>query len=161
MSQELLRAVRDTEGWMKKFNRFDYFNGFKAYTAQYGPMCMKLLCGMEEDAMKTAAGEILDELAAGWAKEKIWNRSNARFADKQMIIGFFSPMLLGLEEPKCQQFAEVLRDEWAKRLPKEAYEIASYKKIRAGFRNVILGLELKDKLLEMEKEAEEAEKNQK
>ena len=161
MSQELLCAIRDTEGWMKHFTRFDYFEAFKKYTATYGPTCMKVLGEADEDAMKKMAGEILDELALDWGKERIWNRSNARFASKQMIIDFFSPMLLGLEEPHCQRFAEILRDEWTARFSKEAYAIATYKQIRAGFRNVIFGLEMKDTLLELEREQEETEKNQK
>ncbi len=161
MSQELLCAIRDTEGWMKHFTRFDYFETFKKYTATYGPTCMKVLSGADEATMKTMAEEILDALAADWAKERIWNRSNARFADKQMLISFFSPMLMGLDEPHCQRFAEIMRDAWTARLPKDPYEIATYKQIRAGFRNVILGLEMKDKLLDLEREQEEAEKNSK
>ena len=161
MSQELLCAIRDTEGWMKHFNRREYFDTFKKYTTTYGPVCLKLLGEADEDALKAIAEEVLDGLAADWAKERIWNRSNARFAAKQMLIGYVSPMLMGLEEPHCQRFAEILRDAWAVRLPKEAYEIATYRQIRAGFRNAILGLEMKDKLLELEQMQEEAEKNKK
>jgi len=161
MSQELLCAIRDTEGWMTHFNRREYFDTFKKYVAAYGPTCMKVLGGADEATMKTVAEEILDALAADWAKVRIWNRGNARFANKQMLIGYFSPMLMGLEDPNCQRFAEILRDTWTARLPKDSYEIATYKQIRAGFRNVILSLEMKDKLLELEQIQEEEEKSQK
>ena len=46
-------------------------------------------------------------------------------------------------------------------MPKEAYGLATYKQLRRGFRNVILGMEFKDELREIEEDQEEAEKQKK
>ena len=66
-------------------------------------------------------------------------------------------MLLGLEEPGCQRLAELLRDGWAARWPKDAYGITDYKTIRGGFRNVILGVDLGSLNRDPEDDGEEPE----
>ena len=52
------------------------------------------------------------------------------------------PMLLGLEEPLCQELAERLRDGWNTRRPKDIYNITTYARLQEGFRNVILGIDI-------------------
>lgn len=161
MNPELFSAVLEDKIWMEHFSRTEYFNAFRAYTQQYGPAYMELVRGQDDAALTAMANELLDAVAAAAAKVRIWNRFNVRFNAKQMIIGYLSPMLLGLEEDGCRRFAEILRNEWSTRWPKEAYELATYKMIRAGFRRMVLSLELKDNLREQEDEIVEQEKNQK
>lgn len=161
MKPELLSAVLEDKSWLERFSRTEYFNAFREYTQQYGPAYMELVRGQDDAALTALANELLDSVAAAAAKVRIWNRFNVRFNAKQMLLGYLSPMLLGLEEENCRRFAEILRDEWAVRWPKEAYQLATYQKIRAGFRRMVLGLELKDNLRELEDEIVEQEKNQK
>ena len=59
-----------------------------------------------------------------------------------MIVTYLSPMLLGLEEPLCQELAERLRDTWNARRPKDGYDVTTYAKLQAGFHNVILGIDV-------------------
>ena len=50
--------------------------------------------------------------------------------------------LLGLEEPLCKELAQLLRDLWNARWPKDPYQITTYARLQEGFRNVILGIDL-------------------
>lgn len=162
MRQDFLSAIQNNRDWMKRFTRLEYFQAFKDYTTQFAPI---YICEIKEAAsnntLQELVEEVLKELEGGWAKQRIWNRGTAKYNDKQMLISYLSPMLMGLEDAECQQFARLLQQTWAERWPKDAYQIATYKEIRKGFRNVILGLEFKDDLRELEEAQEEAEKNKK
>ena len=161
MKQEVLLAIQDHD-WMKRFTRLEYFQAFKEYTTQFAPIYLtEIKSAASNNALQELAEELLNELEAAWAKQRIWNRSGAKYSDKQMLIGYLSPMLLGLEDADCQAFAQLLQQTWSERWPKDAYQIAPYKEIRGGFRRVILGLEFKDNLRELEEAQEEAEKNKK
>ena len=86
--------------------------------------------------------KLLDVLEAGWKRQRPWNRGMVQAREKQMLVTYLSPMLLGLEEPMCRELAEQLRDAWNARRPKDAYDITSYARLQEGFRNVILGIDL-------------------
>ena len=162
MRSELLAAIQDRKYWMENFTRRGYFEAFKKYTQTYAQPYLTAIREAKDEAGRAAlAVELMDALEAGWAKERIWNRTKARFSDKEMIINYLSPMLLGLEDEACDAFAKQLQALWAERLPKEAYGLATYKQLRRGFKNVILGMEFKDELREMEEDQEEAEKQKK
>lgn len=161
MKEELLAAVREKEDWKKRFNRMEYFQAFKEYTARFAPVYLGAVRGTEEAEKKALANEMLDALEAAWKEERIWNRASAKYDDKQMLIGYLSPMLLGLEDPDCCRFAEILQQSWSERWPKDGYQIAPYKVIRKGFRNVILGLEFRDNLRELEEELEDSARGEK
>ena len=88
------------------------------------------------------AEQLLDVLEAGWKRQRPWNRGMVQAREKQMLVTYLSPMLLGLEEPMCRELAEQLRDAWNARRPKDAYDITSYARLQEGFRNVILGIDL-------------------
>jgi len=49
-------------------------------------------------------------LEAGWKRQRPWNRTMVQAREKQMLVTYLSPMLLGLEEPLCQELAERLRE---------------------------------------------------
>lgn len=159
MRGDLLEAIQNSSRWMDGFTRVDYYKVFREYVERFGPCYLETVREQADDAgLKALAEEMLNELEAGWKKQRIWNRSSAKFNDKQMLIRYLSPMLMGLEEPGCQQLAELLRDGWCSRWPKDAYQIATYQELRRGFRRVVLGIELKDDLRELEEEIEKKEK---
>ena len=158
MREELVAAIQDNVTWLKRFTRFEYFNAFKEYTEKYAPIYINEVSNLEsEDDLQALASGVLDNLESGWAKKRIWKRGDAKYNDKQMLICYLSPMLLGLEKESCCRFAEALQQSWAVRWPKDAYQLATYKEIRRGFRNVIFGLEFKDDLRELEEAQEAAE----
>lgn len=162
MRAELLAAVQDNKEWMKRFSRREYFQAFKDYTAAYAALYVtEVRAANGEDGLRAMSKEFLDALAAGWAKKWFWNRSEAKSMDKQMLLCYLTPMLLGLEDDDCRRFAELLQQTWVSRWPKDGYQLATYKELRKGFRNVIMGLEFKDDLLELEQAQEEAEKDKK
>jgi len=144
MRQELLDAIQTGETWLKQFNRQEYGRAFKTYVKTYGAAYMEETRAAEgkEELLRALADQILNGLEEGRRKQRFWNRSVARTNEKMTIVQYLSPMLLGLEEPGCKELARLLRDGWNARYPKDKYEIASYERIRKGFRNVILGLDL-------------------
>ena len=138
----LLAAVQGGREWMDHFNRKEYVPSFREYTSRFGPLYMEAVRAAGEAELTVLAEELLDGLEAGWRAQRFWNRSAVRTMEKQMMVTYLSPMLLGLEEPNCRRLAELLRDGWAVRWPKDAYGIADFKTIRGGFRNVILGVDI-------------------
>ena len=50
--------------------------------------------------------------------------------------------LLELPEPGCRRLAEVLRDRWAARWPKDSYHIVEAAELQKGFRYTIMGIEV-------------------
>lgn len=143
MDLELLcRAIQETRPWMDEFRKRTYEKAFRAYTDRFGPCYLEAAREAGEKGLRGLAGEILDGVEAGWRRQRPWNRAAVRVAEKQMTVDYLTPMLLELSEPLCQALCESLREEWAARRPRDAYGIASYQKLMAGFRDTILGIEL-------------------
>ena len=157
MNDELLSAVQTGREWMERFTRTEYTRAFREYTKGFGPPYMEAVRAAGEEGPKALAESLLDGLEAGWKRQRFWNRSAVRTTEKQMMVTYLSPMLLGLEEPGCQRLAELLRDGWAARWPKDAYGITDYKTIRNGFRNVILGVDIGSLNRAVEDDGEEPE----
>lgn len=155
-TDDLLAAVREAPDWMDKFNRKEYEKAFKTYGERFGPLYTQTVqaTGGEESALTALTGELLDELESGWKRQRIWNRSAVRVNEKQMMVSFLSPMLLDQEEPLCARLAELLRDGWAARWPKDAYGITTYARLKRGFRNAILGIDLANRHLDPERDRE-------
>ena len=60
--------------------------------------------------------------------------------DKQMLVTYLSPMLQKLEGGAV--LADLIRDGWAARWPKDAYQNGSFEELLGGFRNTFLGFEI-------------------
>lgn len=137
-AEALSPAVQEGGIYLERFTRKKYAAAFREYTERFGPLYVEAVreCGLAQ-----VAEALLDVLEEGWMRQRIWNRSAVRASEKQMMVAYLSPMLLSLEEPEGSALAETLRDAWAARWPKDAYEIAPYEKLKKGFRNVILGIE--------------------
>lgn len=136
----LLAAIQDREIWMDRFTGKKYKEAFQEYRERYAPLYREAVLSAREEGLPALAGALLDGLAAGWVRQRPWNRAMVRMNDKQMIVCYLSPVLL--EDPLCAPLAETLRQEWAARWPKEAYQLAPYEKIRKGFRPTFLGISL-------------------
>lgn len=151
MRDNLLEAILAGTEWTERFHRREYEKAFQEYTERFGVSYISAVREAGEQVEKLAE-EILDELEARVRQQRFWNRTVYRVNAKLTIVEFLSPMLLAQEEPGCVRLAEVLRDMWNTRYPKENYKIASYEKIRKGFKNVILGIELPDRRRDDEEE---------
>lgn len=143
MDLELLcRAFQETRPWLDEFRKRTYESAFRAYTDRFGPSYLEAARQAGEEGLRRLAGEILDGVEAGWRRQRPWNRGAVRAVEKQMAVDYLSPMLLELPEPLCHTLCELLREEWAARRPKDAYGVASYRQLMAGFRDTIMGIEL-------------------
>lgn len=157
MSRELLAAIQTGRTWLDRFTRRGYPEAFREYTERFGPAYLEAVrsAGGEETALQALADEVLDGLEAGWKRQRFWNRSSVMVNEKQMMVDYLTPMLLEQGETDCPRFAEVLRDRWATRWPKDAYSMATYAKLRSGFRYSILGIDLAGKHLDPENDRQE------
>jgi hypothetical protein len=154
MSRELLSAVRDAAVWMSRFTLREYPKAFREYTERFGPMYMEAVRRAEDD-LEPLAEEWLQELETEIARQRFWNRTAYRGNVKMVVIQYLGPMLMGLEEPGCQRLAELLRQGWNARWPKEAFKLASYRTLLGGFRTSILGFDLTRQQSEVHEDREE------
>ena len=139
MYEELLASIQEREPWLRDFGRQTYRDAFRSYTERFGPLFMEAVRNQDPADLAKA---LLDGLDAGWRAQRFWRRGVVRAEEKQMVVVYLSPMLLGLEEPLCQELAERLRDGWNTRRPKDIYNITTYARLQEGFRNVILGIDI-------------------
>lgn len=146
----LCAAVWEAPDWLRRFNRRDYERAFRDYEARFAPLYAQAAAEAGEAGLPDLSDRLLDALEEGWRRQRIWNRAAVRANEKQIMVGFLSPMLLEQADPLCGSLAEVLCSRWAARWPKDAYRTAPYAKIKRGFRNVILGVELPDRAPEEE-----------
>ena len=142
--EELCAAVQEARYYNERFTRREYTSAFRTYTERFGPLYMEAVRETAEDpdGRRAMAEQLVDALAAAWKRQRPWNRGMVQAREKQMLVTYLSPMLLGLEEPLCRELAEQLRDVWNARWPKDPYQITTYARLQEGFRNVILGIDL-------------------
>ena len=153
-TSELCAAVWETSEWLPRFRRREYPQAFREYQERFSPLYARAVGETEGDltALEGLANAILDELEAGWKRRRFWGRSAVRVEEKQMIVDFLSPMLLEEPEPLCGRLAGMLRQGWADRWPKDAYQITTVEVLQNGFRNSILGIDLSGKHLDPAKD---------
>lgn len=140
MSAPLLAAIQNGKLWLDRFTRLEYRKAFQAYLGTHGEACRALIENSAD--LPRLAEETLDELEAARKKLRFWNRGETIFDEKQTVIKYFAPMLLELG---CQEFAEIFRDCWNRRWPKDPYEHTTYEQLSKSFVNVILGIAMPNK----------------
>lgn len=138
--ERLLAAIQDGKPWLDRFTGKGYDQAFQEYRARYAPLFREAALADGEEGIEALTEVLLDGLAEGWKRQRPWNRSLVQMEDKQMIVCFLGPMLM--EDPVCAPLEEKLREGWAARWPKEAYQSASREKIRKGFRPTFMGITL-------------------
>ena len=146
-TSELCAAVWEAPDWLPRFERREYPQAFQEYQRRFAPLFAQAVGETEGDltALEGLANDILNELEAGWKRRRFWNRGAVRVEEKQVVVGFLSPMLLEEPDPLCGRLAGMLRQGWADRWPKDAYQITTFEVLQKGFRNSILGIELGDR----------------
>ena len=154
--EQLAPAVRETD-YLKRFDRHQYENAFREYGERFGPLYAEAIRAAGEAGLADLAASLMDELEAGWRRQRIWNRTSVQINEKQMMVAYLSPMLVELEAPLGVAFAKALRDTWSARRPKDGYRIASYEKLASGFRNTILGIDVSGFINRREQESQEEE----
>lgn len=138
MKEALLSAIRDGGPWLSRFTRTGYADAFSEYVARYGDLFREAVRATDGNP-STLADALLDGMSDGWKREKLWRRGARRFDDKQMTVRYLSPMLLEIGE---EDFARCLREAWARRWPKDGYQLASWRKLASGFRLTIMGIDM-------------------
>ena len=152
--EELCAAVWEVPAWLPRFRRKEYPKAFQEYQDRFGPLYAQAVAeaGGDLAALEQLANEILDALEAGWKRRRFWDRSAVRVEEKQVIVSFLSPMLLEQPDPLCGRLAGLLRQGWADRWPKDAYQMTTAEVLQKGFRNSILGIDLEGKHLDRERD---------
>ena len=142
--EELCAAVQEAPYYSQRFTRREYRDAFREYTERFGPLYMDAVreTAGASDGRQALAGRVLGAGGARGERQRPRGRGGGQAREKQMLVTYLSPMLLGLEEPLCQELAERLRDLWNARWPKDPYQITTYARLQEGFRNVILGIDL-------------------
>ena len=150
----LCSAVWGAREWLEHFNRREYEKYFKLYMDRYGEVYAQAVrdADGDETKLRALAESILDGIEAGWKRQRIWNRASVRVEEKQVIVDYLSPMLMELPDPKCGRLAGMLRQVWAERWPKDAYQMTTYEVLKGGFRNSILGIDLSGKHINPDKD---------
>ena len=152
--EELCAAVWEAPAWLPLFRRKEYPKAFQEYQDRFGPLYAQAVAeaGGDLAALERLANDILDALEAGWKRRRFWDRSAVRVEEKQVIVSFLSPMLLDQPDPLCGRLAGMLRQGWADRWPKDAYQMTTAEVLQKGFRNSILGIDLEGKHLDRERD---------
>lgn len=139
--ESLLAAIQDGKPWLKQFTgKAEYDRAFAAYRERFAPLYREAVIAAGEEDLPALADVLLDSLAEGWREHKPWDRSLAQLSDKQMLVCYLGPLLL--EDPACAPLEELLRQGWAARWPKEAYQKPSRETLRKGFRPTFMGIPL-------------------
>lgn len=140
----LCAAVWEAPQYLPRFTRRGYAAAFEDYVRCFGPVFGEAIreAGEDPGGLEALADGMLEKLEAAWKAARFWKRSARRMDERQMMVTYLSPMLLAMEEPRGQELAVVLRDRWEARWPGEGYRIATYEKLKKGFRNAIMGIEI-------------------
>ena len=153
--EQLAGAVRETD-YLKLFDRHHYDKAFREYVQRFAPLYAQALRAAGAEGLPALAEALLTELEGGWRRQRLWNRTSVQISEKQMVVTYLSPMLLELEDqPWGTDFARALRDAWGARRPKDAYRIASYRKLASGFHNTIMGIDVSGFVKRKEREAQD------
>ena len=99
--EELCAAVQEARYYNERFTRREYTSAFRTYTERFGPLYMEAVRETAEDpdGRRVLAEQLLDLLEAGWKRQRPWNRTMVQAREKQMLVTYLSPMLLGLRSP--------------------------------------------------------------
>ena len=97
-AEELCAAVQEAPYYNERFTRREYTAAFREYTERFGPLYMDAVRETAEDpaGRRSLAEQLLDVLEAGWKRQRPWNRGMVQAREKQMLVTYLSPMLLGL-----------------------------------------------------------------
>lgn len=155
MNLEMLcGAVQETCPWLEEFRKETYAEAFRAYSKRFGPAYLEAVreTGTDGEDLSDLAETILNGIEAGWKRQRPWNRGAVRVSERRMAALYLSPMLLALEEPGCRSLCALLRDGWAARWPKEAYQTAGFAELKSGFRTTFMGIELRSRRRDREEE---------
>ncbi len=134
MREALIEAVGNYPYWRKHFIREAYSKALDAYKDRYAEAFLQEISLATEEGLPMLAELYIDDLQAIWMSHKFWRRTAVKMDYKEMLLYYAIPMLLDLEDPLCARLAELIRDTWAARWPKEAFEIADRDRILLGFR---------------------------
>ena len=138
--ETLLSAIQDGKPWLSRFTGKEYGKAYQEYQARYAGLFREAVLADGEEGIEALTEVLLDGLAEGWKRQKPWNRSLVKVENRQMAVCYLSPMLL--EDPVCVPLAERLRDGWAARWPKDAYQLTRAEKLQKGFRPTFMGIPL-------------------
>lgn len=141
--EELAEAIQNPRPWLARFRKREYPEAFRDYRELYGPLFDR--AAREAEDVTVLAEELAAAWERGWRRHGFFSRSTVQAEEKQVLTVYLSPMLLEREEPAARTLCRCLREVWAGRRPRDAYQLASFETLQAGFQDSILGIPLKDR----------------
>ena len=122
-------------------DRFDY-DHYPDCFAAFEETCAKWFTEHETLDAENETERVLKQFEARWAELPRRERREAAYRDKQVLALFFSPAAARLSE-ETGAFAEVLREKWNIRFPRNTFLPGRFEEILKGFDANLLGLPLR------------------
>lgn len=141
--EELAGAIQTPRPWLERFLKRDCEDAFQEYQERYGPLYDS--AAREAEDLGALAESLMDAWERGWRRHRFFDRSGVRAEEKQVLAVYLTPMLLARREPACQVLCRRIQEAWTARRPRDGYQLADFQTLRAGFRNSVLGIPLKDR----------------
>ena len=121
--------------------RFDY-DHYPDCFAEFEENCGKWFTEHEALDAENETERILEQFEARWAELPRRERREAAYRDKQVLALFFSPAAVRISE-ESDAFAEVLREKWNIRFPRNTFLPGRFEEILKGLDANLLGLPLR------------------
>ncbi len=121
--------------YLEQFNRVSYAGLFQRYKDR----CMPFFRALDQAGAEAAADALLvrtERLA------RPWKRKLLLFDMQRFFALYLIPAALDSGCPQAAAFAELLRQRWNERYPKNRFQSATYEEIAGGFRMKIFGFEI-------------------
>ena len=97
---------------------------------------------LEPARFEDTAAELLDRTQARWRAAPFLERSKLARRDQAALALFFTPAAIRHSE-NARAFAELLRQRWNSRFPKNRFLSGDYEKIMLGFDKDFFGVKLR------------------
>ena len=122
-------------------DRFDY-DHYPDCFSEFEENCARWFTEHEALDAEGETERILEQFEARWEQLPRRERREAAYRDKQVLALFFSPAATQISE-EAGAFAEVLREKWNIRFPRNTFLPGRFEEILKGFDANLLGLPLR------------------
>ena len=135
---DFVELISSAQAYLDRFDYDHYPDCFAAFEENLD----QWFAEHEAFVAEKEAERILEQFEARWAELPRRERQKAAYRDKQVLALFFSPAAARLSE-ETGAFAEVLREKWNIRFPRNTFLPGRFEEILKGFDANLLGLPLR------------------
>lgn len=135
---DIIRIIRNAHAYL---DQFDY-DHYPACFAAFSESAAGFFDALRPGELSARADALIDALEQGREALPRREKRDAAIRDKQVLALLLTPAALQ-RGGTAAEFAELLRQRWNERFPRNIYLAGSYEKILAGFDSNLLGLPLR------------------